>query len=78
MADNKKRLCLLLNSQSGIDIAGVSSINGRQVRAHLRSGQWHGFWSGKRDGLEDRIFSYRWLPPQVIGGRQRKGVASGY
>lgn len=78
MADNKKRLCLLLNSQSGIDIAGVSSINGRQVRAHLRRGQWHGFWSGKRDGLEDRIFSYRWLPPQVIGGRQRKGVASGY
>lgn len=60
------------------DSAGASSINGRQVRTHLRRGHWHGFWSGKRDGSEDRIFSYRWLPPQVIGGRQRKSAVSDY
>jgi hypothetical protein len=43
---------------------------GRHLRAHLRRGHWHGFWSGKRDGTEDRLFAYRWLPPQIIGGRQ--------
>ncbi|ABV15406.1 hypothetical protein CKO_04350 [Citrobacter koseri ATCC BAA-895] len=31
-------------------------MSGRQVRAHLRSGRWHGFWSGKRDGSENRKF----------------------
>lgn len=40
----------------------------RRVRAHLRRGHWHGFWSGKLDAPELRKFSYRWLPPQLVGG----------
>lgn len=42
----------------------------RHPRAHLRRGYWHGFWSGKRDETDARKFSYRCLPPQIIGGRQ--------
>lgn len=43
---------------------------GRHPRTHLRRGHWHDFWSGKKDEPDMRKFSYRWLPPQIIGGRQ--------
>ncbi|EBK0309952.1 hypothetical protein D3L32_20565 [Salmonella enterica] len=52
----------------------VCAASGRQVRAHLRRGHWHGFWSGKRDDPEEQKFSYHWLPPQIIGGRRNKVV----
>ncbi|EIZ8585526.1 hypothetical protein MQY53_003097 [Salmonella enterica subsp. enterica] len=52
----------------GDETTGITD-SGRHVRAHLRRGHWHGFWSGKRDGSEDQKFSYHWLPPQIIGGR---------
>ncbi|EAX6602248.1 hypothetical protein BH012_13070 [Salmonella enterica] len=42
---------------------------GRHVRAHLRRGHWHGFWSGKKDEPEQRKFSYHWLPPQLVAGK---------
>jgi len=48
----------------------TTQITGRHVRAHLRRGHWHGYWSGKKDQPEERNFSYRWLPPQIIGGNQ--------
>ena len=41
---------------AAFDDATVSAVSGRQVRAHLWSGRWHGFWSGKRDGSENRKF----------------------
>ncbi|HAT2782000.1 hypothetical protein I5504_17530 [Citrobacter koseri] len=56
----------------------VSPATGRQVRTHLRCGLWHGFWPGKWDGSENRKFSYRWLPPQIIGGRRNEGAISNY
>lgn len=33
-----------------LDETEVCAATGRHVRAHLRRGHWHGFWSGKRDG----------------------------
>ncbi len=38
----------------------------RSPRAHVRRAHWHGFWSGPHDG--ERRFSYRWLPPMLVGG----------
>lgn len=33
-------------------------------KAHVRSGHWHGYWKGPRDG--ERQFFYRWLHPMLI------------
>jgi hypothetical protein len=38
---------------------------GRTIRAHLRRGHWHGYWTGPRAG--ERKFVYRWLSPLVVG-----------
>lgn len=46
-------------------IAGDST--GRTVRAHLRRGHWHGFWTGPRHG--EQKFVYRWISPLVAGGK---------
>jgi len=37
----------------------------RNLRPHLRRAHWHGYWSGPRDGA--RKFSFKWLPPVVVG-----------
>ena len=39
-------------------------------RPHIRRAHWHGFWTGPRNQTPDgpeRRFSYRWLPPIVVG-----------
>ncbi|HAF2404074.1 TPA: hypothetical protein H2W71_004133 [Salmonella enterica] len=61
----------LLDEAALYDDAETTSSTGRHMRTHLRRGHWHGFWSGKMDGSEARKFSYRWLPPQVIGGHRK-------
>ncbi|MDO2431725.1 hypothetical protein Q2V57_09120 [Enterobacter bugandensis] len=60
----------LLDGTEVYDETETTSITGRHVRAHLRRGHWHGFWSGKKNTPEERKFSYHWLPPQIIGGRR--------
>lgn len=40
--------------------------SGRLVKAHVRRGHWHGFWTGPREG--ERRFKYKWLMPMVVGG----------
>lgn len=42
----------------------------RHMRAHVRRGHWHGYWTGPRDPAREsgRGFVYHWLPPQVVGG----------
>lgn len=44
----------------------ATNATGRTVKAHVRSGHWHGFWSGPRDG--QRRFNYKWLMPIIVGG----------
>lgn len=29
---------------------------------HLRQGHWHAFWTGKRDGSEERKLIFKWVP----------------
>ncbi len=43
-----------------------SADTGRTVKAHLRRGHWHGYWTGPRAG--DRKFIYKWIPPLVVSG----------
>lgn len=56
-------------SQARSDQEQERNSAGRHIRAHLRRGHWHGFWSGKMDAPEQRKFSYHWLPPQLVAGK---------
>ena len=40
------------------------------VHPHIRRAHWHGFWSGPMDG--ERKFSYKWLPPMIVGDGQEE------
>lgn len=40
----------------------------RRVRAHLRRGHWHGYWTGPRSGPQQ--YRYHWLPPMLVGGEK--------
>jgi len=44
----------------------LSANTGRSVKAHLRRGHWHGFWTGPREG--ERKFIYRWMMPMIVAG----------
>jgi len=55
------------NTGSQLRQAGAGDPSGRTVKAHLRRGHWHGFWTGPRQG--ERKFIYRWISPLVVGGR---------
>ena len=44
----------------------VSTESGRTVKAHLRKGHWHGFWTGPKS--EKQKFIYKWIMPMVVGG----------
>jgi hypothetical protein len=37
----------------------------RRVTPHIRRAHWHGYWTGPKTG--ERRFSYKWLPPTVVG-----------
>lgn len=39
---------------------------GKKIRAHLRRGHWHGYWTGPK--TEKQKFSYRWISPLVVAG----------
>lgn len=41
---------------------------GRMVKAHLRRGHWHGYWTGPRQG--ERKFLYHWIHPLIAGGAE--------
>lgn len=41
---------------------------GRTVKAHLRRGHWHGYWTGPRQG--SRKFIYHWIHPLIAGGAE--------
>lgn len=43
---------------------------GRSVKAHLRRGHWHGFWTGPK--TEKQKFIYKWLSPMIVGGENDK------
>lgn len=40
----------------------------RTLRAHLRRGHWHGYWTGPRKGHDPQKFILHWLPPMIVGG----------
>ena len=43
----------------------------REVRAHVRSAHWHGYWKGHRpkEGQKDmREFIFHWIPPLLVRG----------
>lgn len=46
---------------------GADAPTGRHVRAHIRRGHWHGYWTGPRSGSQR--FIYHWIPPLLAGGR---------
>lgn len=43
---------------------------GRTVRAHVRSGHWHHFWTGPMDG--ERNLVLRWVKPTLVNARNGK------
>lgn len=48
------------------DAQELSLQKGEQKRnsplPHLRRGHWHAFWTGKRDGTEERKLIFKWIP----------------
>lgn len=48
-------------------IAGGGTTKNRSVRAHLRRGHWHGYWTGPKS--EKQTFVYRWIHPLIAGGQ---------
>ena len=43
----------------------------REVRSHVRSAHWHGYWKGRRPkaGEKDmREFIFHWIPPLLVRG----------
>lgn len=51
------------------EAASIGDPTGRAVRAHLRRGHWHGYWTGPRDA--ERRFRYRWLAPMVVAAGEK-------
>ena len=35
---------------------------------HIRRAHWHHFWTGKKDGTEERKLVVRWLAPTIVNG----------
>ena len=43
----------------------------REVRSHVRSAHWHGYWKGHRPKPEEkdmREFIFHWIPPLLVRG----------
>lgn len=43
----------------------------REVRSHVRSAHWHGYWKGHRPKLNEkdmREFIFHWIPPLLVRG----------
>lgn len=43
----------------------------REVRSHVRSVHWHGYWKGRRPKAEEkdmREFIFHWIPPLLVRG----------
>lgn len=43
----------------------------REVRSHVRSAHWHGYWKGHRAKAEEkdmREFIFHWIPPLLVRG----------
>lgn len=43
----------------------------REVRSHVRSAHWHGYWKGRRPKAEEkdmREFIFHWIPPLLVRG----------
>ena len=43
----------------------------REVRSHVRSAHWHGYWKGRRPKAEEkdmRDFIFHWIPPLLVRG----------
>ena len=42
------------------------AIKAGSKKAHIRKAHWHGYWTGKRDGTQQRVYKHRWLGPSFI------------
>lgn len=50
--------------------AGTQDAAGRTVRAHLRRGHWHGYWTGPKKSDTPQKLCLRWLHPFIVGGEK--------
>ncbi|MDR1911770.1 MAG: hypothetical protein LBQ52_05425 [Helicobacteraceae bacterium] len=48
-------------------VESIAAGKGTPKRPHLRSAHWHGFWSGKKDGSEERKYTLKWLFMTEVG-----------
>ena len=51
----------------------------REVRAHVRSAHWHGYWKGPRpkaDQTDQREFIFHWIPPLFVRGARPAASAA--
>lgn len=39
---------------------------------HIRRAHWHHFWTGKRNGTEERKLVVRWLAPTIVNGQTKE------
>ena len=49
----------------------------RQVRSHVRSAHWHGYWKSHRpkEGQKDlREFIFHWIPPLIVRGSKSESI----
>lgn len=67
MEDNLKQHYRVLDIEDGEHQTGKR----REVRSHVRSAHWHGYWKGHRpkEGQKDmREFIFHWIPPLLVRG----------
>lgn len=50
----------------------LHSMTERTLRAHLRRGHWHGYWTGPKASETPQKISLRWLYPTIAGGKKRQ------
>ena len=55
--------------RQSVPVGKTTESTGRTVRAHLRRGHWHGYWTGPRKGGSPQKFILHWIHPLIAGGR---------
>lgn len=43
-------------------------------RPHMRRGHWHNFWTGKKDGSEERKLVLKWVAPTFVNAAQEDEI----
>lgn len=65
----KEEMRKSINASNACDDNGIKEVKRRgHVRPYMRCAHWHSYWTGKKDGSEERKIIVKWLPPTYCSG----------